>query len=80
MNTQIAQQLFERGAFFVLLDFAPGGEIGIDWVNWTTDEKFKGIKLIPPGIHYIYYRYDKTGRSRYLVGNWKCSRIGTYSG
>ena len=56
MNTQIAQQLFERGAFFVLLDFAPGDEIGIDWVNWTTDEKFKGIKLIPPGIHYIYYR------------------------
>ena len=56
MNQEVSRQLFESGAFFILLDFEAGGEFGIDWNSWTTDDHFKGIKLIPPGVHYIYYR------------------------
>ena len=55
MDDSTSAQLFDHGAFFVLLDFEPGGEFGIDWNSWTTDEKFKGVKLIPPGVHFIYY-------------------------
>lgn len=24
--------------------------------QWEIGEKFRGIKMIPPGIHYVYYR------------------------
>lgn len=57
MNADIARQLFDKGAFLVLLGFDRGNEIGIDWNSWTTDSDFKGIKLIPPGTHYVYYRF-----------------------
>ena len=57
MNADIARQLFDKGAFLILLDFERGNEVGIDWHGWTCDAGFKGIKLIPPGTHYVYYRY-----------------------
>lgn len=60
MNDSTSAQLFDHGAFFILLDFEPGGEFGIDWNSWTTDEKFKGVKLIPPGVHFIYYCVKNT--------------------
>ncbi|XP_049851335.1 protein AAR2 homolog [Schistocerca gregaria] len=31
-------------------------EIGIDLNSWTAGPMFKGIKLIPPGIHFVFYR------------------------
>lgn len=60
MDQQTSLQLFDNGAFFILLDFEQGGEFGIDWNSWTTDEKFKGVKLIPPGVHFIYYCVKNT--------------------
>ena len=57
MNGEVAAQLFERGATLILLDLAPGAEFGVDWKSWHTDVKFKGLKMIPPGTHYVYYRF-----------------------
>ena len=48
MDDSTSAQLFDHGAFFILLDFEPGGEFGIDWNSWTTDEKFKGVENIDP--------------------------------
>ena len=56
MDQSTAQQLFDVGAMLVLLDVPPETEIGIDMHSWQTGEKFKGIKMIPPGIHFIYFR------------------------
>ena len=56
MDQSTAQHLFDAGAMLVLLDVPPGTEIGIDMHSWQTGEKFKGIKMIPPGIHFIYFR------------------------
>lgn len=56
MDQSTAKQLFEAGAMLVFLDVPPGTEIGIDMHSWQTGEKFKGIKMIPPGIHFIYFR------------------------
>lgn len=51
-----AQVLFREGAMFVFLDVPEKTEFGIDYNSWETGPKFKGVKMIPPGIHFIYYR------------------------
>jgi len=55
MDQERAKVLFEQGAIFLLLDFPEGSEFGIDNYSWTVGPNFKGIKMIPPGIHFIYY-------------------------
>ncbi|KAG1021027.1 hypothetical protein G6F26_008800 [Rhizopus arrhizus] len=44
----IANQLFEVGAFILFLDAPPNLEFGIDYNAWTIGPLFKGVKLIPP--------------------------------
>jgi len=29
--------------------------LGIDMNSWNTGDKFMGVKMIPPGIHFVYY-------------------------
>lgn len=55
MNQEIAKHLMVEGATFVLLNVPIGTEFGIDMKSWTTGENFKGVKMIPPGIHYVFY-------------------------
>ncbi|GMR36623.1 hypothetical protein PMAYCL1PPCAC_06818, partial [Pristionchus mayeri] len=46
--------VYEYGAFLILRDFPIGSEFGIDYKSWKTGEKFMGLKMIPPGPHFIY--------------------------
>ncbi|XP_064651930.1 protein AAR2 homolog [Lineus longissimus] len=55
MNQDQAQVLFHEGAILVFLDVPLGTEFGIDWNSWNVGPKFKGVKMIPPGLHFIYY-------------------------
>ncbi|PIA15555.1 AAR2-domain-containing protein [Coemansia reversa NRRL 1564] len=55
MDPDTARARFENGAFFVMLDAPAGLEFGIDLDTWETGPLFKGLKMIPPGIHYIHY-------------------------
>ena len=55
MDPNVAKNLLKEGATFVLLDVPPGTEIGVDMKSWNVGEKFLGIKMIPPGVHYVYY-------------------------
>ncbi|CAH1796636.1 unnamed protein product [Owenia fusiformis] len=55
MDQETAQILFSEGAVLVLLDVPPGTEFGIDYNAWNTGPNFKGVKMIPPGIHFVYY-------------------------
>lgn len=55
LDPQQARNLYENHcAIFILEDLPIGNEIGIDLTYFKTGEKFKGIKLIPPGLHFIY--------------------------
>jgi len=56
INQDIAQILLTQGATLVFLDVPVGTNIGIDIKSWTIGNNFKGIKMIPPGIHFIHYR------------------------
>lgn len=55
MDQNTAKRLFKEGAIFMFLDVPEGTEFGIDMKSWNTGEKFRGVKMIPPGIHYIFY-------------------------
>ena len=55
MDQSRAKTLFKEGAFLIVLDVPEGTEFGIDWNSWTTGPKFKGVKMIPPGIHFVFY-------------------------
>ena len=56
MDPELACRLFEEGAFLVLLDVPEGTEFGIDYNCWNVGPKFKGVKMIPPGFHFVFYR------------------------
>ena len=56
----------------VMLGMPPGTEFGIDTNTWNVGEKFKGVKMIPPGLHFIYFRLVS------LKGKYHLFRQNTY--
>nr|XP_006813095.1 PREDICTED: LOW QUALITY PROTEIN: protein AAR2 homolog [Saccoglossus kowalevskii] len=55
MDPKTARKLFDEGAMLVFLDVPAGTEFGIDYNSWTVGTRFRGVKMIPPGLHFIYY-------------------------
>lgn len=50
-----ARFLYEQHCAILIIEGLPlGSEFGIDLVAYRVGEKFKGVKLIPPGVHFIY--------------------------
>ena len=57
MEQSLAKDLFDNGATLCFFDVPKETEFGIDCNTWNVDYKFKGVKMIPPGIHFIFYRF-----------------------
>lgn len=55
MDQQTARHLLLTGAVIVLEDLPPGSEFGIDMNVYCVGAKFRGVKMIPPGLHFVYY-------------------------
>ncbi|RZC00563.1 AAR2 domain containing protein [Asbolus verrucosus] len=55
MDQSTARRLLAEGGFFIFLEVPKGTEFGIDMKSWNTGEKFRGVKMIPPGVHFIFY-------------------------
>lgn len=55
MDQETAKILFREGGTLLFLGMPEGSEFGIDYNSWTVGPKFRGVKMIPPGIHFIYY-------------------------
>jgi hypothetical protein len=54
----IAEELQPDKAYngvLVLIDTPAGMELGLDNTSWRVESKFKGIRHIPPGCHYLHY-------------------------
>ena len=47
--------LAAQGATLLLLDVPAGTTIGIDFTSYTAGDKFAGLKMIPPGLHFLSY-------------------------
>ncbi|CAJ0886685.1 15271_t:CDS:2, partial [Entrophospora sp. SA101] len=72
MDQETAKALFEKGAFLLFLNAPKCLEFGIDHNSWKTGPKFMGVKLIPPGLHFVYYSTsDKSGSSGLRSGFFK---------
>lgn len=54
MPPELARQLFEQGAFLIIAGVPEKTEFGMDLSSYSVGEKFRGVKMIPPGPHYIY--------------------------
>ncbi|XP_046407251.1 protein AAR2 homolog isoform X2 [Ischnura elegans] len=55
IGQEVARQMLVEGAVLIILDMPIGTEFGIDLKSWNTGEKFKGVKMIPPGLHFVFY-------------------------
>ncbi|KAI9312390.1 A1 cistron-splicing factor [Dichotomocladium elegans] len=55
MDQQTANALFEAGGILLFLDAPPNLEFGIDYNAWSIGPLFKGVKMIPPGLHFVYF-------------------------
>jgi len=55
MDPDLASRLYKDGGFFILKDLPEATEFGIDMNSWNTGPKFLGVKMIPAGLHFIYY-------------------------
>ena len=58
MNPSQATAKFLESGVLLCLDAPTDStlQFGIDTNSWVTGPQFKGIKLIPPGLHYVFYR------------------------
>lgn len=54
MPQEMARILYEEGALLIIAGIPVGTEFGIDLSPNKVDEMFRGIKMIPPGAHYVY--------------------------
>lgn len=69
MDQNTARKLYEEGGIFIFLNVPEGTEFGIDLKSWTTGEKFRGVKMIPVGLHYIFYdSVSNTGDTAPRIG------------
>ncbi|KAJ9562097.1 hypothetical protein OSB04_007257, partial [Centaurea solstitialis] len=55
MDADTALQLVKKGAALLFLDVPQHTLLGIDTQMFSVGPNFKGIKMIPPGPHFIYY-------------------------
>lgn len=51
---EIARKLLEEGALLILTGVPIGTEFGVDLNANKIGEKFRGVKMIPPGPHFVY--------------------------
>ena len=51
--------------YLLLLNAPAGMQFGIDNQAWQTGPKFSGVKLIPPGPHFVFFALaDENFQSR----------------
>ncbi|XP_034643669.1 protein AAR2 homolog isoform X1 [Trachemys scripta elegans] len=55
IDPDLAKRLFFEGATVVILNMPEGTEFGIDYNTWHVGPRFRGVKMIPPGIHFFHY-------------------------
>lgn len=55
IEPELARRLYEKHCAILVVEYLPpASEFGIDLMNHRIGENFKGVKLIPPGLHIVY--------------------------
>lgn len=53
LGPDAARELAESGAALLLLNVPPGSYFGLDQQAFLVGPKFKGVKMLPPGPHFV---------------------------
>lgn len=54
MDPKLALRLLAEGAVLAIAGVPEGTEFGIDLCAYTIGPEFRGVKMIPPGVHYVW--------------------------
>ncbi|KAK2512246.1 Aar2 [Columba livia] len=68
LEPELARQLFFEGAAVVVLGVPEGTEFGIDYSSWAVGPRFRGVKMIPPGVHFVHCSAGRAGGGRRETG------------
>lgn len=69
VDPSIGDRLLAQGATLVFLDVPAGTEFGVDMQTNVVGDNFRGVKLIPAGLHFVHYSaVSKTGASAPRTG------------
>ncbi|XP_053571979.1 protein AAR2 homolog isoform X2 [Bombina bombina] len=68
MDPELAKELFFKGATLVILGVPEGTEFGIDSNSWQVGPRFRGVKMVPPGVHFMHYSSTGKGGSQGETG------------
>lgn len=71
-DQETAKKLLENGSTLIIENFPSGCEFGIDLSVHFTADKFMGIKLIPPGVHFVYFSHVKHQNTSPRIGFFVC--------
>lgn len=83
MPQELALHLFKTGGFLIFSGVPEETEFGIDYKSWHVGPKFCGLKMIPPGVHFIFFSVKTAPRIGFfhyfkekeiLVRKWDRSR------
>ncbi|KAM0827677.1 hypothetical protein ACQ4PT_068026 [Festuca glaucescens] len=55
MDPEAATELARKGVTLLLLDVPQHTILGVDTQVFSVGPRFKGIKMVPPGPHFVYY-------------------------
>lgn len=53
IDSELARQLFEHGAVLIIAGVPHGTEFSMDCSKNVVAERFRGVKMIPPGPHFV---------------------------
>ncbi|VDN02662.1 unnamed protein product [Thelazia callipaeda] len=83
MPSGLVNHLYDNGAFFIFLNVPQNVEFGIDYKSWRVGPKFLGLKMVPPGVHFVFFSVKTAPRIGFfhdfkekevLVRKWDSSR------
>ncbi|XP_053698197.1 protein AAR2 homolog [Sabethes cyaneus] len=54
MSPETSSKVLENYAFLIIAGVPSGTQFGIDLHSFYVGDNFRGVKLIPPGMHFVY--------------------------
>lgn len=54
MENEEAVRRLQQGGVLIVPDLPVGTEFGLDYCSWRTAARFRGVKMLPPGLHLIF--------------------------
>eukprot|EP00850_Spirogloea_muscicola_P010593 SM000063S19983 [mRNA] locus=s63:62598:66984:- [translate_table: standard] len=56
LDAETARKMAQQGGALLFLDVPPGTWFGMDQQAFVVGPRFRGMKMIPPGPHFVYHR------------------------